>query len=253
MDKSEYLKVFRNEVDAFLAAAERGLDIPVAACSPWTVGELAVHLGRVYIRVRAICRGGLNEPPPFNEQFLVAGEAERALGRSPRVIDWFRSEAESTETTLRGLDPDHPVWTFSPPHQRGGFWQRRMAHETAIHRRDAESAHGVERPIAAGLAADAIQEITDAFIPTFRRRHSKRAATGERYLLRPTDSGRAWTVRFATEGVEVEPAPRPADVTLSGTASDLLLFLWQRVPRDRLSIEGDPALLDRYFELAPPN
>jgi uncharacterized protein (TIGR03083 family) len=252
LDKAEYLKVFRNEVDAFLAAAERGLDIPVAACSPWTVGELAVHLGGVYIHIRAICRGGLNKPPPFNEQLLVAGEAERELARSPRVIDWFRSEAESMETTLRGLDPDHPVWTFGPPHRRDSFWHRRMAQETIIHRWDAESAHSLPRPIETGRAVDGLEEIADTWIARSRRR-SKLAGTGESYLFRPTDIDRAWLVRFDADQFEVVPSSGPADVTVAAPASDLLLFLWRRVPRDRLSIEGDSAILDRYFELAPPN
>ena len=252
MDKSEYLKVFRDEVDAFVAAVERGRDAPVPASPPWTVGELTVHLGGVYIHIRAICRGGLNKPPVQNEKLQVAGEAERELARSPGLVDWFRSEAESMERTLRGLDPDHPVWTFGPPRQQGGFWHRRMAQETIIHRWDAESAHRVPRPIETGFAVDGLEEMADTWIARSRRR-SKLAGTGESYLFRPSDTDRSWLVRFDADRFEVEPAPGPADVTLSGIASDLLLFLWQRVPRDRLSIEGDPALLDRYFELAPPN
>ena len=252
MDKSEYLKVFRDEVDAFVAAVERGRDAPVPASPPWTVGELTVHLGGVYIHIRAICRGGLNKPPVQNEKLQVAGEAERELARSPGLVDWFRSEAESMERTLRGLDPDHPVWTFGPPHRRDSFWHRRMAQETIVHRWDAESAHGTPRPIATGLAVDGLEEIGDTWIARSRRR-SKLAGTGERYLIRPTDADWAWLVQFEADGFQVEPAIGSADVTLSGTASDLLLFLWQRVPRERIAINGDLALLDRYFELAPPN
>ncbi len=252
MDKSEYLQAFQNEVDAFVAAAERGLDAPVPASPPWTVGELAVHLGGVYIHIRAILRGGLNKPPPFNEKLLVAGEAEHELAGSPGLIDWFRSEAEAMEGALRDLAPDQPVWTFGPPRQQGGFWHRRMAQETIIHRWDAESAHVVPRPIETSLAIDGLDEMVDTWIFRSRRR-SKLAGTGESYWFRPTDTERSWLVRFDADRFEVELAPGPADVTLGGTASDLLLFLWQRVPRDRLSIEGDPALLDRYFELAPPN
>ena len=55
MDKSAYLKAFRNEVDAFLIAVERGREAPVPASPPWTVGELAVHLGGVYMHIGAIC------------------------------------------------------------------------------------------------------------------------------------------------------------------------------------------------------
>ena len=43
-----------------------------------------------------------------------------------------------------------------------------------------------------------------------------------------------------------------ADVTLAGSTSDLLLFLWHRIAAERLDVAGDRSLLDRYFELAPP-
>jgi hypothetical protein len=35
--------------------------------------------------------------------------------------------------------------------------------------------------------------------------------------------------------------------------SDLLLFLWHRIPADRLEVFGDAALLERFFELVPPD
>jgi len=46
----------------------------------------------------------------------------------------------------------------------------------------------------------------------------------------------------------------PCDVELYGTASDLMLFLWQRLPAGSGSLvtEGDASLLDRYFVLVPP-
>jgi hypothetical protein len=46
----------------------------------------------------------------------------------------------------------------------------------------------------------------------------------------------------------------PADVTITGTASDLFLFLflWHRIGADTLSVEGDGSFLARYFELVPP-
>jgi hypothetical protein len=51
-------------------------------------------------------------------------------------------------------------------------------------------------------------------------------------------------------------------VELSGTAPDLMLFLWHRVPADagadaeagagRFTVHGDASVLDRYFALVPP-
>ena len=42
------------------------------------------------------------------------------------------------------------------------------------------------------------------------------------------------------------------DVAVRGTASDLLLFLWGRLPGKNLEVLGDASLLGRYFELVTP-
>jgi len=41
-------------------------------------------------------------------------------------------------------------------------------------------------------------------------------------------------------------------IQISGTASDLALFLWQRPVTSRLEVRGDSFLLERYFVLVPP-
>ncbi len=41
-----------------------------------------------------------------------------------------------------------------------------------------------------------------------------------------------------------------ASVEVRGTASELYLFLWRRIPAWQMEVVGDAALLDRYFELA---
>lgn len=44
----------------------------------------------------------------------------------------------------------------------------------------------------------------------------------------------------------------PCDVELAGTASDLMLFLWHRIPADQLDeVKGDRGVLNRYFTLVP--
>ena len=35
--------------------------------------------------------------------------------------------------------------------------------------------------------------------------------------------------------------------------ADLVLFLWHRIPADRLEIHGDRTLVARYFDLVPPD
>ncbi|WP_232303558.1 hypothetical protein [Pseudofrankia sp. DC12] len=45
-------------------------------------------------------------------------------------------------------------------------------------------------------------------------------------------------------------AVEPADCSLVGTAADLYLFLWNRVGTERLRVDGDPAVLGLWRELA---
>lgn len=42
------------------------------------------------------------------------------------------------------------------------------------------------------------------------------------------------------------------DIDISGIASDLALFLWQRDVTGSLQVRGDSSLLSRYFALVPP-
>jgi hypothetical protein len=42
------------------------------------------------------------------------------------------------------------------------------------------------------------------------------------------------------------------NIQISGTASDLALFLWQRDVTASLDVRGDSSLLSRYFALVPP-
>ncbi len=62
-------------------------------------------------------------------------------------------------------DPAEPSGTWYGPDQTVGFWIRRMAQETVIHRIDAElGAHEQVAPVADDLAADGIDELLRVFV-----------------------------------------------------------------------------------------
>jgi hypothetical protein len=48
------------------------------------------------------------------------------------------------------------------------------------------------------------------------------------------------------EPVETERTTADADCTVSAGASDLMLFLWNRLDRDAVDVTGDESLLDRW-------
>jgi uncharacterized protein (TIGR03083 family) len=149
------------------------------------------------------------------------------------------------------------VWTWSRE-RTVGFWLRMQTIEAAVHRWDAQAAVGAARPVDGALAADAVSQTFQVMAP-FRRAGARApAGAGELYRLRRTDGPERWTVCFTgdevqlTEGAGDGAGGRPRGVELAGTASDLMLFLWGRLPADRLAVSGDRALVDRYFTLVPP-
>jgi hypothetical protein len=121
-----------------------------------------------------------------------------------------------------------------------------MAQETAVHRWDAESASISPAPIAAELAADGIDELLGNFVPRFAEQSPAPIDLGGSLAIECTDSAGAWRVRLAGRAWEVARGEAQGDAVLRGNASDLLLFLYNRVPVDRVEVSGDEAVVGRW-------
>jgi len=244
MDPADYIAAIRREGAAVAAAARAGTDATVPSCPGWTVADLVAHLG--------VAHRWAYENVSTRATELVRG-AKHKFGiepSDPRLSAWFDEGVEQLTSVLESTDADTPVATFAPP-ATAGFWGRRMAHETLIHRWDAESAHGQPGPFDAELAADGIDEGLNVFVP-FVRAGSQVKGSGETFHIHRTDGEGEWLVTVEDSGVRVSREHAKGDVALRGRAEDLLLWLWHRTPPDNLEVFGDPALLDRWFELIPP-
>jgi uncharacterized protein (TIGR03083 family) len=183
-----------------------------------------------------------------------------------RLLDWFAEGAAKLEAAFATTDPGVPVWTWSGE-QSVGFWLRMQTIEAAIHRWDAEMVTGTAGTMDAELAADAVGQTFEVMAPARRAWTAAPPGTGETYGFRQSDGPGRWTVRFdgpdvsLAEGTNVSLGDGAdvslvesggCDVEVAGTASDLMLFLWHRIPYERLDVHGDRAVLDRYFTLVPP-
>jgi len=188
--------------------------------------------------------------PEFERWFEADRTAESA---PPGVVEWFTQCAADLEVTLREAEPAEPTWTWWPPDQTVGFWMRRMAQETAVHRWDVQQAFGREQPIDAELARDGIDEALGIYQPQWCHPKATLQGTGESYHFHRTDGEGEWLVRFENGDMKVSHEHAKADVAIRGSASDLVLFLWHRIPAARLEVLGDASLVDRYFELVPPD
>lgn len=152
-------------------------------------------------------------------------------------------------STMKATDPDEPVWSWSGEN-RAGFWMRLQAHETAVHRTDAQSAFGPPDPVEAPLARDAIDGLLTWFVPRARVM-SPLPCAGKVLSFEERDADYLWSLRIDDMQAVLEPPTEHPDVIVRGSASDLLLYLWQRPPVHCLQIEGDQELAERYPELVP--
>ncbi|HEV2087199.1 MAG TPA: maleylpyruvate isomerase family mycothiol-dependent enzyme [Cryptosporangiaceae bacterium] len=239
LTKPFYLDALRREGGAFRAALTPDtLDRPVPPCPKWTMEDLAAHLGVIYHWQRTHLVRGVTSKPEHERPEPPDGVA---------VIDWWQDAFDQMVTALERVEPDMPAWNWTVHPQTAIFWHRRMAHETAVHRWDAQASVSLPEPVETQLAKDGVHEVLDAWLPAGRRK-----GPSDRHgvvRLQATDDKETWVVRVRGEVISVVDTdtvfddPPAAEAAASGTASDLLLALWGRVPLSVLTIDGDPELV----------
>jgi uncharacterized protein (TIGR03083 family) len=275
--KSRYLDLFRRNREAILDAAGLGFDPPIKGCPGWDVAGLTGHMGRVYTfwlkwigeRPRGFSREALREIAADRDARLPGFTAwDRdgypAASRPEGIVQFTRQTGDELDIALVGLEPDEAVWTFVPSRQTGAFVFRRLAMETTIHRWDAEEAHGIARPIDRTLALDGIDEMLAMFRddPEYESNNDRRR--GQTVLLREdaepgveilsnTDQlspARRWLVTFNSTGITTSSSEGPADAIVTGSVSDLWLYIMGRRSTDEMYVQGDRDLAASWAELA---
>ncbi|MGH3621366.1 MAG: maleylpyruvate isomerase N-terminal domain-containing protein, partial [Sciscionella sp.] len=132
------------------------------------------------------------------------------------------------------------------------FWARRMAHDTAIHRLDAEHARvGRADPASVptllfdpAFAADGIDELLCLLVPIPHPAKNELTAEGT-ILFHAADAGQAWELRLvpgqAPTCGAAEGSGTNADATVAGTADAVFRAAWKR-PSGAL-VSGNAELL----------
>src|SRR5215475_12644623 len=129
-------------------------------------------------------------------------------------------------------DPGMTCWTFLEAPSPLAFWARRQAHETAIHRVDAQQAAAGagatgEPAFAPQFAADGIDELIMGFLGLDAKRGSWDGPPG--ILTLHADDGAEgsaqWRVLSGPGGLAVTREDGAADCEITGQAADLYLLL----------------------------
>jgi uncharacterized protein (TIGR03083 family) len=250
VEHAALVEQIRIQSEAFRAAAVKaGPEARVPTCPEWTVQQLVTHLARVY----AFAIASAQTPPDADRP-----SRPNAPEGWDELLTWWAEQRDALTDLLERTDPDAPAWVFAVEGPRVvGFWARRQAHETAIHRLDAEHAlAGSAAPSAVPtlvfgpeFAADGIDEFL-----TLQRSVGHRRGWSDksgRLLFHAADAGRAWQVRLRPgEPIEVgraEGSGTHEDTTVAGTADAVYRAVWGR-PSSAIT-SGRAELLDA---IAPP-
>jgi uncharacterized protein (TIGR03083 family) len=244
MDVSEHVEQLRRDGGRLAdVASSIELEAPVPTCPDWQLRDLVRHVGGVHRWATGFVVGEGHQPPD--------GDLERLVGGWPDdsdLVAWFRAGHETLAAALAMAPPDLEVWTFLEAPTPLAFWARRQAHETAIHRVDAEGAAGDVTGFPPGFAADGIDELLLRFAG--RPGRELPVDSPRSMVVRARDLPRSWRVTFARSGfqIETDQTDAGAELVVTGDASDLYTMLWNRQGTAALELGGDLALLDLWRE-----
>jgi uncharacterized protein (TIGR03083 family) len=234
-----HIDALRAEGEQMVAAvAVADPDSPVPTCPQWAVRDLVRHTGAVHRWATGYVATGRTEP------------SSAGLDEEPADSDlavWLEQGCTDLVRALVDAPDDLQCWTFLAAPSPRAMWARRQAHETAMHRVDAQLATGA--PVTAcapAFAADGIDELLLLFAP--RRSTKLRTDRPASLAVCCTDVDASWLLRLDADGVTatVGAAGVGADCTLRGTAGDLYLALWHRAAADDLVRTGDRAVFDQF-------
>lgn len=251
MPELDYLAEFQRtaaELTAVFETVDPAAAVP--ACPGWTVADLALHIG-----------GGQR----WAASILLSGVAQKipeVLRTTISWADWYAGTTAALVAAIRAVDADEPCWNFAPVEQRAGFWTRRRLHETAIHLVDALQAGGDDREpgavradgnevgvIPAAVAADGVDEVFGVFLPRMLARGFPPAVTRQ-VGVRAVDTGDEWTLTPAGVGdpPRLDRSGAEGEAVISGTAADLDLCLWKRLPTGVLTVDGDTRVAAGFLD-----
>ncbi len=257
MEVEEHIAALQRDGDLLAAAAQRaGLDATVPSCPPWRVRDLLRHIGYVHRWAARFVVEELDRPLPDRP-----GEAELLRGgpADDELLSWFSVGHSGLVSALRAADPGLSCWTFLEAPSPLAFWARRQAHETAIHRVDAELASGAPAPFPADFAADGVDELIMGFFgrDADELTAPQWASRRQHLWVQTADTGGSWLVELTYDGKLAARVRRGEALTaddgvrgesrceLTGPAAGLYLLLWNRADPAAagVTVSGDEAVL----------
>lgn len=242
VDSSRLLGCLAADVERLCEVADRDLAAPVPNCPGWTVAELVRHVANGYVNV-VLRRLRLPQDLPVQE--LSAEQPIAALRRCHAALMQEFSARSPNETLAVGAG------------ETVRFWIRRMAHETVIHRVDAEQALSVaSAPIPDDLAVDGVGEMLWLFLDyethAFLEDYANHLVDWGGRSLRVSAGTAGWRVILRADGAQVQPVTADdgdVQASIAGEPTAVLLWLYNRVDDQAVRIDGDTHMIGQFRHL----
>ena len=248
MEITQHIDILEQEAQLFAKGARiAALDAEVKYCPGWNVRDLVRHLSEIHLwaAARVAKRTTKLFPDDISEHTESWPDLAVFWPDDADLIDWYLKTNANLVDALRSASPDDEMPTFLPAPSPLAMWARRQAHETAVHRFDAEYAAGMESTFDPAFASDGIDEIVRAFAP---RKDQFPTENVRRMAVHAEDTGEHWLLTMAPNGITTVRGDGPADATLTGLATDLYLALWNRREDEAITIDGDEQLIRLWRE-----
>jgi uncharacterized protein (TIGR03083 family) len=249
------LRLIDERSAAFRAAVRSapGLELQVPTCPEWTLPDLVQHLGEVHRFWAAAVNAGPAATPPPQSTAEGAGAAPR---EREALLAWSAASTRQLLDALRGAGPDRGCWTWwgaSQSPQDSGAVARHQLQEVTVHTYDAQVTAGAPQPLPDQAALDGVDEFLSTCVAGTDPWPHETAVVDYH-----ATEGCSWRLWLSADGARVNRLAVPgtvpataADQSLDaagasarGTASDLVLVLYDRIPIDSLQLDGDRRLLD---------
>jgi uncharacterized protein (TIGR03083 family) len=235
-------------------AAAPSLDVQVPTCPQWTLFDLARHLGDGRRRWAAIVAAGPAAGPPDPSAWERAPAAPR---EREALLAWLAASTQELLDALREAGPDRGCWTRwgdSQSPQTCVAVARHQVQEIAVHTYDAQVTVGAPQPLPDEVALDGVEEFQFTCVATTVPWPHEPAVIDYH-----ATEGRSWRLWFSGDGARIvrlrtpgaSPAPEAADATARGTANELVLAFYGRIPVDSLKLDGDRRIFDQLIAWDP--
>jgi uncharacterized protein (TIGR03083 family) len=246
----DLLRLIDDRSTAFRAAVASApsLDVQVPTCPDWTLFDLVRHLGEGRRAWAATVAAGPAARTKSAPEGAPAAPREREA-----LLAWSAASTQELLDALREAGPDRGCWTWwamSQSPQTCGAVARHQLQEIAVHTYDAQVTVSAPQPLPDEVALDGVDE----FLSTC-------CATTDAWPHEPAvvdyhvTEGRSWRLRLSADGARTArlptPGEDPADASARGTAGDLVLVLYGRIPVDSLELHGDRRLFDQLQAWEP--